>query len=224
MMGRLWEHEHRLVPNRSRCFMCLAFRPFRLQPPGSSSRSPSHATPRRRELPRQRIRASPLATWLAERPGRIEFTIVRDWSLPRSGAGIDRASPLPAPSGAERSSVRRGIPGTNSRATIQRRSAARLGYPQARLCNSYKLQPRLCATASRSKNFSEFSTSGIGRSCAAWAACWQALAQSVWHASRFSESRSKNWEFWTSLSKFVAACIGNQASRHWERNPGGSCT
>src|SRR5207249_2713663 len=27
------EHEHRLDPGRSLCFMCLAVRPFRLQPP-----------------------------------------------------------------------------------------------------------------------------------------------------------------------------------------------
>jgi len=41
---RLWSHEHRPEPNRSLCFMSLAFRPFRPQTPGSSLQSLLHVT------------------------------------------------------------------------------------------------------------------------------------------------------------------------------------
>ena len=69
----------RLVHDRSLCFMCMAFRPFRLQPPPR----PSH---RFDTLPLSvggirlaPVWASPLASRLAARAGRIEFTCVADW-------------------------------------------------------------------------------------------------------------------------------------------------
>ena len=73
--------EHRLVPDRSLCLLCLDFQPFRLQPP---------------HLPRDRfdtlplsfagfriapVWASPFTRRLAARHGRIEFTCVTDWSF-----------------------------------------------------------------------------------------------------------------------------------------------
>lgn len=76
----------RPAPGRSLCFMCLAFRSFRLQPPhcpaGRFDTLPfsSRGLSRRDCLP-PRVWASPLASRLADQPGRIEFTCVTDESF-----------------------------------------------------------------------------------------------------------------------------------------------
>ena len=67
---------YRPDPRRSLCVMCLAFRPFRLQPPDRSRRRfdtlPLSATGFRGSI--ATVRVSPLNGRLTRRPGRIEFT------------------------------------------------------------------------------------------------------------------------------------------------------
>ncbi len=71
---QLCPHELRpLLPLRSPCFTCLAFRTLRLQPPGRPGRrfrtQPLSAT--------GSFWASPCSGRLTSRPGRIEFVILR---------------------------------------------------------------------------------------------------------------------------------------------------
>ena len=81
-------------PHRSPCFTCTAFRPFRPQPPcvpntrrfrrgrRRFSTLPLSATGLPRPHLAERDKASPLASRLAETPGRIGFVILRTGRSP----------------------------------------------------------------------------------------------------------------------------------------------